>query len=248
MRLFPLLAAAGLAAWFIWWFTRTPPQQVAAVLRRSALWLGAGLLIVLAATGRLHWLFALLGALAPFVQRALRLLQYLPLLRRATGRFRSSGAGAGPGDGHTSQVRTRFLHVQLEHDSGAMRGQVLEGRFAGRQLDDLSLDDSLDLLAECAAADAQSAAVLEAYLDRRHGPEWRERRPPGTGQSAAGTPSGPMSRGEALEILGLPTDADKQAVLDAHRRLMQRLHPDRGGSTYLAAKINQAKDLLLNEG
>lgn len=250
MRLFPLLAAAGLALLFIWWFTRTPPKQVAATLRKALLWIGAGLIIFLAATGRLHWLFALLAAAAPFVQRVLRLLQLLPLLQRVSGLFRNARSAGGPSGGQNSQVRTRFLHMELDHDSGAMSGRVLEGHYAGRRLADLQLAQLLELLAECAAADPQSAAVLEAYLDREQDPDWRQAWQDTGGRASAdqAQPSpGPMGREEALEILGLQADSDEQAILDAHRRLMQRMHPDRGGSTYLAAKINQAKDLLLGK-
>lgn len=246
MRLFPLLAVAGLALIFIWWFLRTPPEQVARMLRRALLWAGGALLIFLAATGRLHWLFALLGAAAPFVQRVFNLLQMLPLLRRLQGLFQSGGGpAAGPGGGRSSQVRTRFLHMSLDHESGDMTGQVLEGSFAGRSLADLSLRQLLQLLQTCREADPQSAAVLEAYLDRRHGASWRDHDDAESAGRETGE-SGPMSREQAYEILGLEPGADRSSILDAHRRLMQKLHPDRGGSTWLASRVNQAKDLLLN--
>ena len=54
-----------------------------------------------------------------------------------------------------------------------------------------------------------------------------------------------ISEEEAYEVLGLELNASKEDVLKAHKRLMQRLHPDRGGSDYLAAKINAAKDKLV---
>ena len=243
MRLFPLLAAAALALLFIWWFINTPPERVLRVLRQSLLWLGGGLLVFLAATGRLPYLFALVGALAPFAQRILRLLQLLPLLQRLLGLFRQTRSAAGPRGGQSSQVHTRYLRMSLDHDTGAMSGEVLAGRFQGRRLDQLGMGQLLDLLQEC-SMDEQSAAVLTAYLEREHGEAWQQQAKGGRGTAA---PIGAMTREDAYQVLGLPADADRQAILDAHRRLMQKLHPDRGGSTYLAAQINKAKDLLLEE-
>jgi DnaJ-domain-containing protein 1 len=136
--------------------------------------------------------------------------------------------------------------MQLDHDSGALSGRVLEGRYQGRTLGDLTLEQLLELLSEC-TVDPQSTNLLEAYLDREHGPDWREAQPAGA-QRPDPVPDGQMSRAEAYEILGLQPGAEKQEILAAHRRLMQKLHPDRGGSTYLAAKINKAKELLLEGG
>ncbi len=244
MRLFPLLAIAALVLILIWWIRRTPPQQVARIMRHALLWVGGALLIFLAATGRLHWLFALLAAAVPFVQRLMRILQLMPMLQRILAMFHTSQAAAGPSMGQSSQVRTRFLRMHLDHDSGDLSGEVLEGPFAGRQLSILSLSQLLQLLDACRAADAQSAAVLEAYLERHHGTQWREQdttEAPGQGQNG----TDPMSRDQAYEILGLEPGAERQGILEAHRRLMQKLHPDRGGSTWLASRVNQAKDLLL---
>jgi len=246
VRLFPLLAAAAIALLFIWWFLRTPPQRVARVLRQALLWAGGALLIFLAATGRLPSLFALLGALVPFVQRIFRLLQLLPLLQRLLAMFNQGRAASGAAGGQASRVRTRFLDMQLDHDSGALSGRVLEGRYQGRTLGDLALEQLLQLLSEC-TVDPQSTNLLEAYLDREHGPDWREAQPAGA-QRPDPVPDGQMSRAEAYEILGLQPGAEEQEIQAAHRRLMQKLHPDRGGSTYLAAKINKAKELLLEEG
>jgi len=244
MRLFPLLVALGLALIFIWWFMRTPSEQVSRRLRQALLWLGGGLLIFLAATGRLHWLFALLGAAAPFVQRLFRLFQMLPLLQRLYAMFQQNRSAGGPSGGQSSQVRTRFLHMRLDHDSGAMSGSVLEGRYQGRELGQLDLEQLLDLLSEC-VADEQSASLLQAYLDRERGEEWRDQA--GGYRHADSAAPGEMSREEAYDILGLEQGAEREAVIAAHRRLMQKLHPDRGGSAWLATRINLAKDLLLGD-
>jgi hypothetical protein len=239
--------------WFLHWFRRTPPQQVALILKRGALYGAIGLIVLLALTGRLSPVFAALAAAVPVVLRAVNLLRVLPAIQQVLRMLGlaglpgvASGAAGGGAGGRTSAIRTRFLAMTLEHGSGQMDGLVLEGAYQGRRLSDLGLDQLLDLLAECRREDAQSAAVLEAYLDRTHGDDWREREGGGP-TSGATAPHTPLSRDEAFSILGLAPGASEAEIRDAHRRLMQKLHPDRGGSDYLAAKINQAKALLLGE-
>lgn len=146
--------------------------------------------------------------------------------------------------GSVSTVRTAWFEMRLDHDSGDMSGVVRKGRHVGVSLDDLSNRDVLALAGEV-AGDGESAALLEAYFDRRI-PGWRED-VEGDGAARAGgaTNSGPMTDEEAYEILGLSPGASQAEIRAAHRRLMKRVHPDQGGSTFLAAKINQAKDWLL---
>jgi hypothetical protein len=138
-------------------------------------------------------------------------------------------------------VESAYLRMTLDHDSGEMDGVVLKGSLQGSHLRDLSLEQLQQLWETCRGEDADGAALLEAYLDRIH-PDWRQEEQ--ASDATSHTP-GPMSREEAWQVLGLEPGADEQAIIEAHRRLMQKLHPDRGGSTYLAAKLNQAKDLLL---
>ena len=156
-------------------------------------------------------------------------------------------AARGPTPGQTSEISTRFLRMTLDHDSGEMHGEVLMGRFSGRRLDELELEQLVALWQDCRRDDAQSAAVLEAYLDRAHGEAWREMAGIGSGEGAAAAAGGAMTRDEAYNILGLEPGATAEAIREAHRRLMRQVHPDHGGSNYLAAKINEAKDLLLAE-
>ncbi len=224
------------------WFVRTPPHEVIRVLKR----VGLGLLVLgvafLAATGRLNWIAAAAFALLPLLRRGWVLLRYLPFLRGLYARHQA-GQGA-PSGGQQSTVETRFLRMSLDHDSGDMDGEVLEGPYEGRFLSQMTRETLLDLLAQCQRVDDDSTALLEAYLDRHHG-DWRE--PPGARQAHAGTAGGPMSEEEARAILGVGPDAAEEEVIQAHRRLMHKLHPDRGGSDYLAAKINQARDRLLEK-
>ncbi len=241
MRALIVLAAiAGLYLAFRWIVTqpRKTQLQVLAVTAGVAL-------IGLTATGRLNWVFAVIGALLPFFRRLLPLVTYLPIFRRLFRQFKSPRSAAGPSAGQHSTVETRFLRMTLDHNTGEMDGSVREGRFAGKFLKELTQDQLLELLTECSREDEGSAALLRAYLERVHGDEWKERDQPEAGSNSAGF-SGEMTRREAYEILGLEQGATEAQIIDAHRKLMQKLHPDRGGSTFLAAKVNQAKDLLLS--
>jgi hypothetical protein len=259
-RLIVLLALVVLAWWFLRWFRKTPPHQVATVLRKAAIWGGVGLVLLAVLTGRLNPIFAALAAAVPVLIRVMNLLQTLPALHRLlqslglVGPGPAPGAGAGGatggGSGQRSSIRTRYLDMSLDHDSGAMDGEVLEGPFAGERLSRLSLSQLLRMLELYQDSDARSAAVLTAYLDREHGDEWRDAAAAGGtgGRQTGGAPTARgMSKDDAWSILGLEPGASADTIRAAHRRLMQRLHPDRGGSDYLAAQINAAKDLLLGE-
>ncbi len=253
IRVVLLLAAIGLVLWGALWWRRTPQGQRQVVLRRILLWGGGGLLLILVVTGRINPVLAALTAAIPVVVRVLSLVQLLPMLRQALRGLGLLGPDTAAG-AQASSIRTRFLDMSLDLASGQMDGLVREGSRAGQRLSDLGLDDLLDLLGLCRSQDPQSEAVLRAYLDRER-PDWQDhwqeqpRDQSGSDPGGAGSPRGraDMDRSEALRILGLAEDAGPEAVREAHRRLMQRFHPDRGGSDYLAAMINQAKRVLLGE-
>lgn len=228
------------------WFVEAEPRKVAGMLKWGGLGMVAAVALLLLFSGRIGLI--------------LLLIPIAFWLRRIFERFK---AAQGPSSGQTSEVRTRFLRMSLDHDSGDMDGEILDGRYSGELLSQLSLAALTDLLQDYQIADAQSASVLEAFLDRTQ-PDWRGAEEAaghydaGSGgaqdESTAGrrgsdsrgpAGAGTMSREEALEILGLEEGAAPEAVREAHRRLMQKLHPDHGGSNYLAAKLNQAKELLL---
>jgi len=150
--------------------------------------------------------------------------------------------GGARSSGQASRVRSQFLEMSLDHDSGALSGQIIDGPDAGRSLDAFDLPQ---LIAMIPAFDAESVALLESYLDRRF-PAWRQN----AQGDAAGRRSGPAASGkmtdeEAYQILGLQPGAGRDDISRAHRALMKKLHPDQGGSTYLAARVNEAKDTLL---
>jgi hypothetical protein len=195
---------------------------------------GAVLLASIGAVLLLLGLFTVRGQ-----QALIALTFFLPLLLQWVQRWRTNKrfGGSAPPTGAANSVETAFLSMTLHHDSGRMTGSVKAGQFAGRDLATLTLAELLALLQECQLADVDSVALLEAWLDRAH-PDWRA-------EPAAEPRSGAMTRAEALEILGLAEGADEDAIRAAHRRLMRSAHPDQGGSAWLAARINAARDFLL---
>ncbi len=226
------------------WFATASPTKMAQWIKWSIVGVGFAAAIFLGVTGRIGL------AMIPLA---------IAVLPSALGAYMASRGMAGPSPGKRSHVETAYLRMELDHDSGDMTGVVLSGAHAGRALDDLSEDELLELLEQCAAHDPQGERVLESYLDRRLGADWRQRyheddesgpeagAQPGRGwgKKSAKAAGARMTRDEALEILGLEPDASPSDIKEAHRNLMQKMHPDRGGSDYLAAKINQAKDVLL---
>ncbi|HEV2559890.1 MAG TPA: DnaJ domain-containing protein [Microvirga sp.] len=147
--------------------------------------------------------------------------------------------------GSVSRVRSAMIEMELDHDTGAMNGSVLAGTLAGRRLDALDEAGLGRLYEECRAGDADGLRLLETYLDRRF-PAWREHaQAHGDPRAGAEAKAGAMTEQEAYEILGLQPGAGVDEIRLAHRTLMKRLHPDQGGSTYLAARVNLAKETLL---
>jgi hypothetical protein len=149
--------------------------------------------------------------------------------------------------GQKSGVRTDALEMVLDHDSGQMEGTCLKGRFAGKALSALSRHELFQLLEELHVTDAKGALLMEAYLNQRV-PGWRDLR---SGHSNHEDPRqsrgrhGGMTTNDAYDVLGLSPGAKEAEIRAAHRRLMMKFHPDQGGSTYLAARINEAKEILL---
>jgi DnaJ-domain-containing protein 1 len=234
-----LAVGALLAFWLLSnWFSRVKPSVAVRMLKRAgyAALVVLGLWLVL--TGKLAGLFAVAMGLMPWVSRAMRLHGVWQVLRRFGIRMR----GGAPSPGKASQVETRFLRMELDHDSGRLDGDILQGTYQGRRLSQLSEAQAVELWREV-QADADSARVLEAWLERAW-PEWREGGWREDRQPAQPPKSG-MSMDEAREILGVSAAAKPADIRAAHRRLMLANHPDHGGSTWIAARINQARDLLL---
>lgn len=222
-----------------------PSEALTNKFRRGLIWTGILALLFLAATGRLGWLIPLVGALVATVLRLAPILvqllvQYAPLIRRWRQQRAASQRTDSDGRRSSSFVESRFLRMQLDHTTGEIVGVVLTGFHAGRSLHDLTLKQLTELYGDYVREDPESASLLKAYIERVHGVSWQER------ESRTADPDhGKMTAEEAYRVLGIPPGSSREIVIGAHRRLMQRIHPDRGGSDYLAAKINQAKDVLL---
>lgn len=230
-----ILAAIVLAGSFL---ANAPPKMLVRALK----WVGIGGMVLIAAslfvTGRAALLIPLILFGVPMARRWFR----------GGGGWRFPSLGSAPSSGGTSEVETATLRMVLDHDSGTVDGTVISGGFAGRELGSLSRGDLLALLSECRQGDPESGPLVEAYLDRAY-PEWREDAgedaEDGGASRGRGAYDTPMDAKEARGILELEADATDADIKAAHHRLMKKLHPDQGGSTYLASKINQAKDVLL---
>jgi hypothetical protein len=162
-------------------------------------------------------------------------------------RFPHAGGAPRTDADQTTRVATDWIAMELDHDSGAMRGRVLKGKHSGKALDDLSEEELLGFYREAGTADQETSLLLEAYLDRRLGADWRNRAADKeSSTSERSRADSGMMRDEAYRVLGLKSGASEDEIRAAHRKLMLNIHPDRGGSDYLAAKINEAKDVLLD--
>ena len=213
-------------------FLSADPKQLARIVKWTGIALAVAAIIAVAVSGRLAMLLAIAAGL-------------LPILRRM---HTMAGGMRGPAAGASSDVNTPFVRMTLDHDTGTMTGTVLQGRFAGMRLDELGRAELLALLRECRTADEEGARLVEAYLDRAD-PGWRDDLygdPQGGRSRAPPRGGGDLTIEEAYAILGLHPGADAAAIKAAHHRLMKQLHPDHGGTDYFAAKLNRARDVLLN--
>jgi hypothetical protein len=194
---------------------------------------GAGLLAAGALLFRRIDIAMILGAVAVSV-----------LLRGRLGQFSFDSLGGG-GGGNVSKVRSRFLDMELDHDTGELSGRVLDGQFAGWDLMDLGEAQTRRLIEEI-GHDAESMNLFESWLDTNRA-GWREyfAETDASGGTAANGGAGRDPVAEAYAVLGLKPGASDEEIKAAHRELMKGVHPDRGGSEFLAAKINEARDLLL---
>lgn len=222
-----------LAIQFFRLMARTPPATIARYIRGAG-GLGSfagGVLMFLRGKGVLGAALSLLGA-------------WLSTQAARSGPFSAAGAGRTQ---RVSRVQTPTLDMVLDLDSGAMTGTVVAGAHAGRSLDSFSREDMVGLLKWMQAADAEGVRLLEAYLDRIF-PGWRtadEAHAHTGAESGRRSRARAMSEEEAYQVLGLLPGAPREEIVRAHRTLMKQIHPDHGGATDLAARVNEARDVLI---
>jgi len=213
------------------------PRKLAVILRKG----GGGVLLAVAG------FLAIRGAIAIAIPLAAFGLALVSggSASRLGGMFGGGASHKSPGQ--TSHVGTERLEMELDHDSGHMDGKCLTGRFAGRTLSSLSDREAIELYLEFEADGLKEAALMEAYLDWRIS-GWRDRQDEfgaRADRDRARSKGSRMSREEARAVLEVGPEASDEDIRQAHRRLMMKMHPDQGGSTYLAARINEAKEVLL---
>jgi len=222
--IFGLLVLA-LALWVISVISKVDPKIAARVVKVSGGLIVLGVAVFLGLRGEI-------GVAIPLAVFGLGLLGWVPFGSAGLSQRTHKSAG------QTSRVRSAFLEMELDHDSGAMRGRIIAGSHQGASLEALDVNTLVGLLDEM---DEESRALLVAYLDRRDA-GWSEN---AQAHAAAGrAASGKMTEEEAYQILGVQPGASTDEITRAHRTLMKKLHPDQGGSTYLAARVNEAKEIL----
>jgi hypothetical protein len=216
---------------------RTQLDQQKQITKYLLIAVAAVVFSALALSGRLSWLLALMAGLIAMLPRLFSLaMRFMPALLFIFRKISSRSST------REAQVSTEFLHITINQSTGDMQGQVLKGAFKNRTLASLRMEDLLTVLDMCQQHDNKSASLLVAYLDRHH-QNWKNN----GAHSQQGFKSGTMSADEARDILALKENATRKEIIQAHRKLMQKMHPDRGGSDYLAAKINQAKEALISQ-
>lgn len=225
------VAIVGLVWWLARMFTRSNPAALAKMMKLIGGGTALGAAGLLALRGRMDFAIFAFGIAAWLFGWS------------SFGR----GAAKPKAPGQSSRVRSELIEMELDHETGEMRGRVTPPEGPTVDLHSMEQDNLLDLYRHCLTADPDGARLLEAYMDRRF-PGWRKDADPdpdARASSSGRAGAGAMSEQEAYEILGLQPGAGDDEIRAAHRSLMKKLHPDQGGSTYLASRVNRAKDVLL---
>ena len=233
MTLFYGIAAVALIWWLAKAYARSDTKLVARAAKIIAGVAALGAAVILGMRGRID-MALFLGGFGAWA------LGWSALDLPGPWR-RMKGAAAG----RFSRIRSAMIEMEIDHATGAIEGTVLAGGAVGRRLSDLDRAGLSRLYEECSALDPESIPLLEAYLDRRF-TGWREyAQGDRDTRTRTHAQAGAMSKEEAYQILGLQPGASVDEVRKAYRTLMKKLHPDQGGTAYLAARVNQAKEALL---
>ena len=243
-----LLAAIGAFAFVllmrILWAKTQPKVSTTVIVIAASVFIGT--LVILTASGRFHPLAAVGAAILPFLKRGLFLLRLSPMLSSAFRMFQSNASNfqsnsTAQDTPNVSEAETPELKMTLNHETGAMTGTVKFGEFRSRELSSMTAADVVKLYRSL--EDEQSRRLMVSFIERYH---------PNLDQEESSTHEPPrvddsMTTKKAREILGVDESATVDDIINAHRRIIQRLHPDRGGSSFLAAQINDAKRILLEQ-
>ena len=213
--------------WFMSWYAKAPAENRNSAIKKGLLYFVAIALMLLVITGRIPILFAAVSAAIPFFHRLMAFRGIFGIL----GRF--AGQKFGP-----TTLTTAWLIVEYDLAKRSLDATVTKGQLIDKKLSELS-DTELNTLLAQVKEDFQSRAAVNAYLMARQGSAYSQQNGPNSSTEAQ------ISVVQAYEILGLEQNASHEQIKKAHKQLMQKIHPDRGGSSYLAAQINAAKDVLL---
>ena len=216
---------------------KASPKQRKGLLISYAIYGIIGLVLIAFFTGKLHWLGAVaagaVGVLRVGLPRLLRLLPMMSFL----GRNQPFG---------NPVFNTEYLKIQLDVSTGAVSGQVKKGLFEDSELEALSSGQLDELEALYAKEHKRSFYLLRVYRQKKTGFKNQYNDQSNNEKTAQSTSmSGTLSYDEALQILGVENTTKKADIEKAYKRLIQKLHPDRGGNDYLASRINLARDIIL---
>ncbi|MGI9298869.1 MAG: J domain-containing protein [Luminiphilus sp.] len=237
IRVIIAVAIAALAISFLWNVRKMPPHKQRAGYIKFFVGIAVLTVLFLTLTGRMHWLGAAITGAFVFLRQVMPwLIRALPFINKVRQQTKAQQG--------KSSIQTAHLSATLDHTTGLIHGEIIAGPHKDWLLSELSLDDLHSLLTHYREEDEESAELLQAYVDQRTQSAEEDAQERGEAQQEASASS---SRSEALATLGLSEGATEEAIVAAHRSLIQKLHPDRGGNDFLAAKINQAKDILLND-
>ncbi|MGI0116472.1 molecular chaperone DnaJ [Zooshikella sp. RANM57] len=237
MRILLILGLLALL-WIGWKYRRLPPALQQQWQKKGLIALAVAILFGLVISGRIHALFALLAAMIPFARRFGSLLGSWQQIKQVADWFKRRQQPSSS----QSEVTTERLRMILDHASGTIDGTVLTGCYAQKMLSSLPIEAIAELYNACPEHDADSRQLLETYLRKMRHDEWQAYQQQSEQKQGFHTE---MSLEEAAQILGVSISAHRDEIINAHRHLMHSIHPDKGGSSYLASKLNQARDILL---